>query len=343
MTERIDPGHLWRAGLLLAWLGAFLLGTGILLRVYVYHHVAQLPLDAYAVTQLHATGVTYFDPAAARTRTGLSVTATSTLRGDVSGARGDTAVYDTFLAVQATDGTPIEYLQTRTALDRHTGLLVNCCGARIGGDSHVRESGLGFKFPFFAGKASYEVFDSDVRRPVPATYAGQTSIDGMPVYRYIQVLATSQIGQRRVPQSIMGLPARSLQITVRSLEAKTVTFWVDPVTGVPIKVEENTRQSLQTRNGRHTRLVFAANFKQNPADVAAVVRRYQGQSRELAVLRGGLPLGGVLAGVLLIVIGTLLVYAGNRRRGVAAMPESPDRAAAAQAPGASVGDHSQHG
>jgi hypothetical protein len=343
MTERIDPGHLWRAGLLLAWLGAFLLGTGILLRVYVYHHVAQLPLDAYAVTQLHATGVTYFDPAAARTRTGLSVTATSTLRGDVGGARGDTAVYDTFLAVQATDGTPIEYLQTRTALDRHTGLLVNCCGARIGGDSHVRESGLGFKFPFFAGKASYEVFDSDVRRPVPATYAGQTSIDGMPVYRYIQVLATSQIGQRRVPQSIMGLPARSLQITVRSLEAKTVTFWVDPVTGVPIKVEENTRQSLQTRNGRHTRLVFAADFKQNPADVAAVVRRYQGQSRELAVLRGGLPLGGVLAGVLLIVIGTLLVYAGNRRRGVAAMPESPDRAAAAQAPGASVGDHSQHG
>jgi hypothetical protein len=41
-----------------------------MLRAYVYQHVAVLPLNAYAVTTLHATGVTFFNPARVATRTG---------------------------------------------------------------------------------------------------------------------------------------------------------------------------------------------------------------------------------------------------------------------------------
>ena len=254
MAERSGPGSFRRrTGLVLAWLGAFLLATGIMLRAYVYHHVAVLPVDAYAVTTLHATGVTYFDPAKVATRTGLRVTATSTLRGDANAAQGDTAVYDTFLAVKATDGTPIEFVQTRLALNRHTGLLVNCCEANVAGNTHLNESGLGFKFPFFAQKTSYEVFDSDVRRPVPAAYAGQTSLDGLEVYKYVQVLPASQIGSRLVPQSIMGLPQRPVQVRVRSLEATTMTYWVDPVTGAPVKVEETPGSLADPGRQAHAR------------------------------------------------------------------------------------------
>jgi Porin PorA len=316
MAERSGSGSLRRrTGLVLAWLGAFLFATGIMLRAYVYHQVAVLPLDAYAVTTLHATGVTFFDPAKVATRTGLRVTATSTLRGDAAAAQGDTAVYDTFLAVKAADGTPIEFVQTRLALNRHTGLLVNCCNANVAGNTHLSESGLGFKFPFFAQKTTYQVFDADVRRPVPAAYAGQTSIDGMRVYKYVQVLPTSQIGSRRVPQSIMGLPQRPVQIPVRSLEATTMTYWVDPVTGAPVKVEENTRQYLQTRNGRHTRAVFAADFKQNPADVATAVNRYRSQSSQLALVHGGLPPGSLIAGTVLMAAGIAAAWGGRRRGG----------------------------
>ncbi len=316
MAGRTGPGSLRRrTGLVLAWLGAFMLGTGIMLRTYVYDHVAVLPVNVYAVTTLHATGATYFDPSVLRTRTGLNVTATSTLRGDALAATGDTGVYDTFLAVRATDGTPIKYVQTRAALDRHTGLLVDCCGANVGGDSSVRESGLSFKFPFFARKTSYPMFDTDVLRTVPATYAGQTSIDGMLVYRYVQVLPTSQIGQRQVPPSIMGMRPWPALITVRSLEATTMTFWADPVTGAPVKVEENTRQFLRTANGRHTRLAFAADFKQNPADVAAAVDRYRSQSSQLTLVHGPLPLGSVIFGAALLVIGALLVYGSRSKRG----------------------------
>jgi hypothetical protein len=329
MAERSGPGSLRRrVGLVLAWLGAFLFATGIMLRAYVYHHVAVLPVDAYTVTTLHATGVTYFDPAKVATRTGLHVTATSTLRGDPLGAQGDTAVYDTFLAVKAADGSPIEFVQTRLALNRHTGLLVNCCGANVAGNTHLNESGLGFKFPFFAQKTTYEVFDSDVRRPVPAAYAGQETIDGMQVYKYVQVLARSQIGSRLVPQSIMGLPSRPVQIPVRSLEATTMTFWVNPVIGAPVKVEQNTRQYLQTRDGKHTRLVFAADFKQNPADVAAAVDRYRGQSSQLALVHGGLPVGCLAAGAVFTAAGIAAAW-GGRRRGVRRAAAHTDRAAVA--------------
>jgi Porin PorA len=333
MAQRSGPGSLRRrTGLVLAWLGAFLFATGIMLRAYVYHQVAVLPLDAYTVTTLHAAGVTYFEPKVVATRTGLNVTATSTLRGDANAARGDTAVYDTFLAVKATDGTPIEFVQTRLALDRHTGMLVNCCGANVAGNYHLNESGLGFKFPFFARKTTYEVFDSDVRRPVPAAYAGQTSVDGMPVYKYVQVLPTSQISTRLVPQSIMGLPPRPVQIRVRDMEATTMTYWVDPVLGAPVKVEQNTRQSLLTGDGKHTRLVFAADFKQNPADVATAVNRYRSQSSQLGLVHGALPVGGVIAGTVLMAAGIAAAARGRRGRTRRAAAHA-DRLAAAEVAG----------
>jgi len=305
-----------RAGCLLAGLGAFLLVTGILLRTYVYDHVAVVPADAHAITTLRATGATYFDPARLTTRKGLRVTAISTLRGDVSAARGDTEVFDTFLAVQAYDGTPIQFVQSRLALDRHSGRLVWCCGAHIGGNHLVRESGISVKFPFFSRKTTYPVFDADVARPVPAAYTGEETLDGIRVYRYVQVLPATQIGTRRVPPSVLGLPSRPELITVRRIEATTMTFWVEPVTGVPMKIEENTRQILQTRSKRHTLVVFAADLRQRPSEVAASVRRYRSQSVELNLVHNVLPLVNAIGGALLIPFGAVLACAPRRRASV---------------------------
>src|SRR5260370_38206995 len=96
----------------------------------------------------------------------------------------------------------------------------------------------------------------------------------MLVYRYVQVLPASQIGQRQVPPSIMGMRPWPALITVRSLEATTMTFWAHPVTGAPVKVEENPRQFLRTANGRHTRRAFAPDFQQNPAGLAPARARF---------------------------------------------------------------------
>jgi Porin PorA len=278
-----------------------------MMRTYVYHRVAVLPLGMHSVQRLHATGALFFDPSVVRTRTGLSVTATNTLRGDKHPGLGGVAVFDTFLAVQAKDGTPIEFVQNRMALDRHTGLLENCCGTNIGGNYRVRQSGLAFKFPFFAAKTTYQMFNADVGRRVPAFY------DGMRVYRYAQVLEPSQIRLMRVPQSIMGLPKAQKEITVRKMEATTETFWVDPVIGAPVKIEENTRQWLLTLDGTHRLPVFSADFRQNPSDVAASVRQYRAQTMQLNLVHNVLPPANVIGGLALIGLGALIAYRGSRR------------------------------
>jgi hypothetical protein len=325
MAERAGAGvFARRAGCVLAALGAFALVTGIMMRTYVYHRVAVLPLGMHSVQRLHATGAIFFDPSLVRTRTGLSVTATNTLRGDKHPGLGGVAVFDTFLAVQAKDGTPIEFAQNRMALDRHTGLLVNCCGTNIGGNYRVRQSGLAFKFPFFAAKTTYEMFNADVGRRVPAFYEGQTTLDGMLVYRYAQVLPPSQLRLMRVPQSIMGLPEAQREITVRKMEATTETFWVDPVIGAPVKIEENTRQWLLTLDGTHRLPVFAADFRQNPSDVAASVRQYRTQTTQLNLVRNVLPPVNVIGGLALIGIGVIIAY------GVARRSRSPGDAAGAR-------------
>jgi Porin PorA len=314
MAERAGTGvFARRAGCVLAALGAFLLVTGILLRIYVYQQVAVLPLGMHSVQRLYATGATFFDPTQVRTRTGLQVTATNTLRGDKRPGLGGVAVFDTFLAVQAKDGTPIEFVQNRMALDRHTGLLVNCCGTNISGDYGVRQSGLAFKFPFFSAKTTYGMFNADVRRQVPAFYEGQSTLDGMRVYRYAQVLPPSQIKLMRVPQSIMGLPKAQKEITVRKIEATTETFWVDPVIGAPVKIEENTHQWLLTLDGTHRLPVFSADFRQKPGEVAASVRQYRTQSMQLNLVRNVLPPVNVIGGLALAGIGALIVYRGIRR------------------------------
>lgn len=315
MAERAGAGaYAWRTGCLLAALGAFLLVTGIMLRTYVYDHVSVLPLGMHSVEKLHATGATFFDPSIVATRSGLDVTATSTLRGERHPGLGGVAVFDSFLAVQASDGTPIEFMQSRMALDRHTGMLVNCCGTNVAGNYRVRQSGLGFKFPFFAAKTTYEMFNSDVARPVPVYYAGQQTIDGMQVYRYVEELPPSQVGLMRVPPSIMGLPRSQNEITVRKIVATTETFWVDPVIGAPVKIEENTHQWLLTRDGTHRLPVFAADFRQTPQDVAASVRQYRLQTSQLYMLRNLLPPASVIGGIALFALGVLLAFRGVRRR-----------------------------
>lgn len=307
-----------RTGCVLAALGAFLLVTGILLRTYVYDHVSVLPLGMHSVERLHATGATFFDPATVATRTGLNVTATSTLRGDAHPGLGGVAVFDSFLAVQAADGTPIEFMQSRMALDRHSGMLVNCCGTNVAGNYRVLQSGLGFKFPFFADKTTYEMFNSDVARPVPVYYAGEQTIDGMQVYRYVEELPPSQVGLMKVPQSIMGLPQRPVEITVRKMETTTETFWVDPVIGAPVKIEENTHQWLLTRDGTHRLPVFDADFRQSPQDVAASVQQYRNQTSQLYLLRNVLPPVSVIGGTALAALGILVALRGVRRRSLAA-------------------------
>src|SRR5260370_36737195 len=107
-----------------------------------------------------------------------------TIEGDVAAAKaGDAsriAIWRSFKAVEdLTNHQPYTYVLQELAFDRSNGQLVNCCGNFVGADHHLHPSGQGFIWPFNAGKHSYEVFDSNVLKPMLFQYVGPASTDGI--------------------------------------------------------------------------------------------------------------------------------------------------------------------
>src|SRR5690606_148270 len=135
-------------GVSLIGLGAFLVAAGVLVRFYAAPVLIGAPVDIYQVTRLRAEGASYLDASSLTVRSGATVVATSTVRGDVKASDGDTAVWDngTVLQDMAT-GTTIEVQNARYAFDRRTARLKNCCGAAVQDDTGVRMSGIGLFWP----------------------------------------------------------------------------------------------------------------------------------------------------------------------------------------------------
>ncbi len=81
-------------GLILAGLGAFFLALALLSRFYVPGQVIKFPLNEYQVSTLNDPNGSYFSADKLRELTGVSVTATDTIEGDVTGGNGSRAVWN---------------------------------------------------------------------------------------------------------------------------------------------------------------------------------------------------------------------------------------------------------
>ncbi|MWA00076.1 DUF3068 domain-containing protein [Actinomadura sp. LD22] len=124
----------YTAAYAMAGLGAFLVAAALLLHLYVGPSLMRAPSNVYKVVTLQANNATYFDAASPRRRTGATVTATTTVRGDTAASAGHIVTWDSFTMMQDLPGkTTVGYPKIRLAFDRRTGRLVNCCGANIDG------------------------------------------------------------------------------------------------------------------------------------------------------------------------------------------------------------------
>jgi hypothetical protein len=130
-------------GLVLTGLGVFLLVSGALIRFYAAPRLVMAPTDIYQITTLQAENATYFDAASVKVRTGVTITATSTVRGDVKAGRGDIAVWDSLTMVQdLANGRTVDIRPQRVAFDRRTAELTDCCGTSVpGGGTAGTEKG----------------------------------------------------------------------------------------------------------------------------------------------------------------------------------------------------------
>jgi hypothetical protein len=172
-------------GVVLAGLGAFLILVAILLPTWVSGQVVKFPLNEYETATLAASNASYFSPSSLSEKTGVTMEATYTIKGDAGKGNSSTAVWNEYSYVYDLTGHQAVQEMTRTfAFDRRTGQLVNCCGASLNGDASVRQTGLvGYVFPIGTQKQTYQVYDTTLKRPMPFTYSGTTTVDGVRVRR----------------------------------------------------------------------------------------------------------------------------------------------------------------
>ena len=189
-------------GLILAGLGAFLIASAVLMRTYLPGQVVKFPLHEYLVTQLVGHNVSYFSAAKVKPITGATMVVTSTTKSDDKAGNSDTAVWNSFTYLyDTTNHQRFSFSIRRLAFDRRTAQLIQCCGASIDGNTHIRQSGLaGFLWPFGTGKHSYQVFDSGMNRTATARYVGTTTVGGITVYKFVEKVKTSGSARRRSPR-----------------------------------------------------------------------------------------------------------------------------------------------
>jgi hypothetical protein len=298
-------------GLALVGLGAFLLVAALLTRTYVAGQLVKFPLNTYVKTTLVGKDVSYFSPKLVRPVSGATMQVTDTVKGDGAAGNSATAVWDEFTYLyDRTNHVVFSYTTRRAAFDRRTGVLVDCCGANIGGNSTIRQTGLsGYVWPFGTQKQTYQVYDTTLLKPMPFRYAGAGTIRGISVYRFVEKVPPTQYGTQKLPGSLIGSSQET--VTLPEYYAATNTYWVDPTTGGVLDTSQTQKQYLRDPANGKDLLLFDGNLALTPASVSTAVGLDATGRTELAWFEVIGPLIAVLVGIVALVTGIVLV----RRRG----------------------------
>jgi uncharacterized membrane protein len=294
-------------GLTLTGLGAFFFVLALMLRFYVPSHAIKFPLNEYAVSTLVGANMTYFSQHDLTDLAGVSMHATTTVKGDVAAGSSSTAVWEEFSALQdVSNNEPVTYYSQRVAFDRRTGVIVNCCGDRIGSNTKVQLSGQGYVWPFGTQQRTYQVFDTTLLKPEPFRYEGSTTVDGLTVYKFVEQVSNQQFGTQTLPGALVGINNQA-SVTLPQYLTATNTFLVDPVTGAVVSATENQDVSLKDSTGA-TRLVILKGTLASPPDaVQSLVNTSNSYHLKIQFVNVIGPLVGLLLGIVLLALGITLL------------------------------------
>jgi Porin PorA len=299
-------------GLVLAGLGVFLIVMAVALPAWIVGQVAKFPLNEYQTATLAASNASYFSVTSLTVKTGVSMEATYTIKGDGSAGTSSTAVWNQYsYAYDLTNHQAVQATTRRFAFDRKTGQLVMCCGVNVNGDSKVQQRGLvGSVFPIGTKKQTYQVFDTTLNKPVPFPFAGTATVRGVETYKFTEDIAPVQVATQTVPGSLVGMSAAS--VTLPEFYEIHLIYYVDPATGGLINVQEHQTTTLRDPStGAQALLLFDANLKVTPSSLTTIVKLDTNGRNELTLLKVILPLVLGIAGVIALVAGLIL---GRGRR-----------------------------
>ena len=316
-----------RVGLVLAGLGTCLIVFAVLMPTWVSSKVLKFPLNEYATVTLTASNVSYFSPTKLTELTGVNMEATYTIKGNAAAGSSSTAVWNQFIYVyDQTSKLPFQTMTRTMAFDRRTAQLINCCGANVSGDSSVEQSGIvGYVFPIGTQKQTYDVFDSSLNKPMPFTYAGTDTVNGIQAYRFEENVAPVQNGTQVLPGSLVGESQAS--VVLPQYYEMHLTYWIDPDTGALLNATEHEKLTLHNSQGAQALLLLDANLAMTPASVNGLVALDKSQRSKMSLVTTILPLVTGIVGVILLIVGILL---SRRREDVesGASATSPELAAA---------------
>jgi Porin PorA len=294
-------------GLVLAGLGAFLIVMAVVLPTWIVGQVVKFPLNEYETATLTAANASYFSATSLTEKTGVTMEATYTIKGDGAAGTSSTAVWNEYSYVyDRTNHQPVQEMSRRFAFDRKTAELVMCCGASVDGDSSIQQRGLvGYVFPIGTKKQTYQVFDTTLNKPVPFPFAGTATVHGTEAYKFTEDVAPVQVATQAVPGSLVGMSAAS--VTLPEFYELHLIYYVDPATGALINVQEHQTVSLHNPStGAQALVLFDANLKATPATVSAIAKLDTSGRDELTLLTVILPLVLGIVGLIALVTGLLL-------------------------------------
>jgi hypothetical protein len=317
-----------RVGLVLAGLGTCLIVFAVLMPTWVSSRVLKFPLNEYASVTLAASNASYFSPTKLTAMTGVNMEATYTIKGNAAAGSSSTAVWNQFVYVyDQTNKLPFQTMTRTFAFNRRTAQLVNCCGANVNGDSSVQQTGyVGYVLPIGTQQKTYNVFDTNLKKPVPFTFAGTAIVNGILAYRFTGNVSPTQNGSQTLPGSLVGQSAAS--VTLPQFYENHVTYWIDPDTGALLNVTQNERLTLKDSTGAQALVLFDAYLAATPASVNGLVALDNSQRSKKSTVTTVLPLVTGILGVILLIVG--IVLARRPREDVEAGPSagSPELAVA---------------
>jgi Porin PorA len=298
-----------RLGYVLVFFGLFLLFFGLFERFYAYPRLRKAPLDQESAPVAVGTG-TYFNrsPEKLREIQGAQLKNVRTVKGDPKAGTEEVAVWDSFTStVDLADRGVITATQERIALDRVTGQSVNCCG------ENPHHQGLTLKFPFDTKKQTYQFWDGPASRALPAVFTREETIQGVKVYRFEQRIDRLTLGSQEIPGSLAGDPSvPTVQTNIVYSNVKTI--WVEPTTGIIVKGQQDVSQVLESMGGEHVLTLLDAVLTYDDATVDANAADAADSARQLRLLSIILPVGAVVLGLVLLVVGLTLLRAPEGRR-----------------------------
>jgi Porin PorA len=294
-------------GLSLAGLGTFLIVFAIVLPTFIVSQVIKFPLNEYETATLDATGASYFNAGTLSERSPVNMEATYTIKGDGAAGSSSTAVWNEFTYVEDMTNHQNVQIQTRTfAFNRKTGELVPYSGDSLSGKPLSQTGGLGYVFPIGTKKQTYEWYDTTLEKAVPMVYSGTATVDGIQTYKFDENVSPTQVTTLTVPGSLIGESAAS--VTAPEYYSLHLVYYVDPVTGAPLNVNEHEVTALyDPATNQQALTLFNADLTATPASVTEIVGLDKSGRNELTLLKTVLPIVFGALGAVALIIGIWLI------------------------------------